>query len=238
MPAVIHSLIPQDDDAVAFYSSCMDLTNRVRKAITANAPLLPLLETNSDSVYIKAADGTMLVCNRGYINLFAPGTDPTGRSTAAYLNEDLVTAARSSDLLVLSGADDVMFIHPYHDTKGHSLSLRTFKGSLLGLGHPRHAIIGISRLIGVNVSERRERLLPLGRSWAIYETLKQRDQEIAVWVARGERIKAIAENFHVSEKTIENSRNSTMKALHLGNPVDLIKLMVRLQDGGFADFGL
>lgn len=229
---------PPTDNAVNFYSECIQLTATIRSAITTRTPVSSVIEGMPDFIYVKASDGTILVHNAAYEAMFSNRVPPTGRHSDSFLNDSIIPVSHGSDAMIVAGADELMFWHPGHDAEGRLVYFRTFKASLLGLGHPRKAILGISRVVSTNPNERLIKLLPLSQSWAMFNQLRDRDREIAAATARGERTKAIAERMSCSEKTVENSRNAVMKTLALESPAELIKLMVRLQDSGFSDFGL
>jgi DNA-binding CsgD family transcriptional regulator len=226
------------DDAVKFFGECCEIAEKVRNAIEQRTPVISTIESIQDAVYIKACDGTLLVNNSTFEKRFADCVMPTGRQSSAFLNDSILPFSQNSDAMIIEGADQMMFSHPGRDLEGQLVCFRTFKASLLGFGHPRKAILGISRLLSVDPDDRAVRLMPLSQSWIKFCTLRDRDREIAAATARGERTKVIAERMSCSEKTVENSRNTVMKTLSLDSPAELIKLMVRLQDSGFSDFGL
>ncbi|TWU47867.1 LuxR C-terminal-related transcriptional regulator [Rubripirellula reticaptiva] len=226
------------DQVESFMAECRSIVSEVHAAILADTPTDIAINSRPDCVFIKATDGTILDCNDSYRKLFSHHVSPTGRLGSAYLDESLIAASQLSDQLIISGADDVVFTHPCRDSHGRSITLRTYKSSLLGLGHPRYAILGICRLMRVSISDRHVRLLPLHASWNQFAKLKPRDQQIAAALARGEKLKTIASELSVSDKTVENARSQIFRHMNLDQAADLIKLLVRLQDNGFADFGL
>ncbi len=229
---------PPSDDCLAFYQQCSKLTATVRSAIQTKTPVISVIEHLPDFVYLKSTDGTMLVHNSAYELMFSNQTPPTGRHSTAFLNETIIPTSQHSDAMIVAGADELMFWHPGRDCEGRLVCFRTFKASLLGLGHPRKAILGISRLVSVDPDDRVLKLLPLSQSWQSFSTLRDRDRGIAAAIARGERTKRIADDMACSEKTVENTRSAVLKHLNLDSPAELIKLMVRLQDSGYCDFGL
>ena len=115
---------------------------------------------------------------------------------------------------------------------------RTFKRSMLGIGPPQLALFCVTQIMVTIECEDAQRVLNLSKRWRLFLDLDPRDQMIARLLGRGEKVRAIAAQVDVSEKTIDNRRNAILEHLSLANPHDLIKLMVRLQDNGFCDFGL
>ena len=139
--------------------------------------------------------------------------------------------------MILAGCTNTIFEHAGRDVDGRSVLCRTYKQSLLGLGHSQLAIFGATKVMHLE-SESAQKILDLARYWQLFQGLDGRDREIAKMLASGERIKTISQQFDVSEKTIDNRRNVILGQLSLVKPTELTKLLVRLQDNGFYDFGL
>ena len=116
--------------------------------------------------------------------------------------------------------------------------MRSYKRSLLGLGHPTMAILVIARVLEVITNSGAIRLGSLMEQWKLFCKLDEIDRAIVVGVARGNSVADIAAQQSVSKKTIENHRSAILKTLELDSSVELIKLVVRLQENGFGDFGV
>lgn len=198
----------------------------------------PIVERYQDAVYVKAADGQLVLTNRSYEEIFAGPVSALGRFGKDFLDATLKPASRCSDQLIISGCTQVEFEHYGRDANGRSLVFRTLKRSLLGAGHPKMAILGVTRILEVTEDERLQQILSLSKYWYLFSRLHARDREVAGAISRGEKIKTIAARLDLSEKTIENRRAAILAKLSLETPLDLVKLLVRFQDNGFADFGL
>lgn len=115
--------------------------------------------------------------------------------------------------------------------------MRTVKKSLLGLGHPTIAILGIVRVVEVlNYVGKPARSLRV--MWASFNQLDELDRNIAIGLARGKNVAMIAAENSVTKKTIENHRSNILRTLGYDSPISVIKLMVRLQENGYGDFGV
>lgn len=222
----------------SFAKSCRHLSGMVSTALVDHLPVQTIIEGSTDCVYIKAGDSTILAKNKAYEKIFARDADPVGRLAEAFLNETILPVSAASDNLIMCGCQDLFFWHAGRDSIGRAVSFTTYKTTLLGLGHPRMAILGISRMTAIDESSPALKMLSLSQSWTVFKSLKPRDQAIAICFGRGAKFKTIAVELEVSEKTVENSRNATLDALGLSNQTELIKLLVRLQDNGFCDLGL
>lgn len=215
------------------------LSVRVVRAVRELRDINAIIEECPHSVYIKAADGQMLFTNTVYDQLFGKGgVTSTGRYSQAFLDEIILPISKHSDALILSGCTLVKFDHPGRDSNKQSLLLRSVKKSLLGIGHPKIAILGVTQVLEVSDDDSRQKILSLARSWRLFASLDERDRECATMMVRGEKTKAIAEKFGVTDKTVDNRRAVILKTLNLKNPMELTRLLCRLQDNGFCDFGL
>lgn len=189
-------------------------------------------------MYVKTADGRLVLSNSQYDQFFAPDLSPVGRDTGKFLDHSILQVARISDDLILNGCEFAEFGHTGRSSNGDVLEMHTLKRSLLGIGHPTMAVLGITRIVRVTSDNNAARIQTLAGAWREFLQLHTRDQTIAIRIAQGAKIKAMAQELDVSEKTIENRRNVIYSALSVSGPTDLVKTMVRLQDNGFHDFGL
>ena len=181
----------------------------------------------------------MLLTNTRYERTFAGSQSSVGRFAEAFLDKTLLGVSRSSDEMIIAGCGELFFSHTGLDARGRVVKLESFKGSLLGAGHSNWAIFGVAHLLEISKEDDPSfKLLPLSNSWRLFSGMKDRERQTAVLIAKGTRIKDIATDLGVSEKTVDNTRASVLEKLGLEQPADLIKLLVRIQDNGFADFGL
>ncbi|GAA4455387.1 helix-turn-helix transcriptional regulator [Novipirellula rosea] len=232
------TMIPHINET-SFQAEVGQLVKDIVGAIRSRNPLNTLIDSWHDPIYIKSADGQMLVANKAYEHTFAGDVSSVGRFSSDYLNETIKPVSASSDALIMQGCTSVDFEHLGRDQHGRMLLLRTIKRSLLGSGHTRAAILGVTRIVEVQTENPGAlRLLDLARVWEQFVRLDDREKKVAVLVAKGESVKDMAKILDVSDKTIENRRNSGMRKLGVENQAGLIRLMVRFQDNGFHDFGL
>ncbi len=210
----------------------------VMRSIEEGVSLNSQFEDETDAIFIKTVDGKILHTNHVYCTLFSGQQIALGRHASSYLSQSINQIAHHSDEMLLAGAMVVQFDHIGHDTFGREVRLRTFKRTLLGVGHSTMAILGVTRLLDVVGNTEVFRLQSLKDQWRLFSQLDDLDRAIAIGVGQGITISEIAQNHSVTKKTIENHRNSILKTLHLNSSIDLVKLMVRLQENGFGDFGV
>ncbi|WP_197356600.1 helix-turn-helix transcriptional regulator [Aureliella helgolandensis] len=216
----------------------VQLVRAIASAVTSLSDLRSVIEPSQNCVYIKSADGQILFTNSNHDRVFGSGATSTGRYSKTFLDETVVPVSEHSDRLITNGCAFVQFQNPGRDSNGQIVLLQTVKFSLLGIGHPKLAILGVTEILEVAEQEPSKRVLSLSRSWHIFTQLDERDRKCAAMFAHGEKTKAIAEKFGVTDKTIDNRRVGILKAFGLNNTMELTRLLCRLQDNGFCDLGL
>ena len=207
-------------------------------SLESGAAIGEQMKLESDAVCIKSVDGRILMSNEAYETMFSDEKLAIGRPDSSYLKDSVQEIARLSDNMLLAGCQMLQFDHVGHDSSGRDVRFRTYKRSLLGMGHPTMAIIGITRLLEVISNSGVIRLSKLTDQWKSFSQLDDFDRGIAIGLGRDLSVGDIATNHNVTKKTIENHRAAILKTLKLNSPVELIKLVVRLQENGFGEFGV
>lgn len=202
----------------------------------SSSELVSIIEKSPRCVYVKSADGTILFGNSPYERIFSGGIT-NGRNSQQFLDSTILGVSQHSDQLILAGCDTVLFEHHGRDKTGRQVRMHTVKKSLLGCQQARAAILGITAA-ETHEDQEAMKLIALSRCWDIFRNLAERDREIAVAIAKGQKSRSLAELYEVTDKTIDNRRTHVLKVLELENTMDLARLLTRLQDNGYCDFGL
>ena len=214
------------------------VTSNIVTCLESGSELEGHLTREADAVCIKSVDSRVLASNMAYEKMFADDKLTLGRVGCSYLNESLQKIAKHSDVMLLDGCQVIQFDHIGRDSLNRDVRFRTYKRSLLGMGHPTMAILTVARALEVIGNSAVARLRGLKDQWRLFCTLDDFDRQIAIGLGRGQSVAIIASHHNVTKKTIENHRSALLKTLDLDSPVSLIKLVVRLQENGFGDFGV
>jgi len=228
----------EQDRSSSFSAAAGRVADDFLAALKSGNSVTAILEAQSDSIYVKSSEGLVIYSNAACEELFSASMSCQGRLASAFLNDTVIAVSKHSDALVLAGCQTAEYDHPGCDARGRHVLFRTYKKSLLGSGLPQLAIFGMTRVIEITDDRPTRKIHDLSRAWFALKELEERDREIAMLIARGDKLKDIATKMGTSHKTIENRRNAMISRLGLESTLDLVKLMVRLQDNGFADFGL
>lgn len=208
----------------------------IKKSFELNEPIN--LDDETECIYVKSADGQILYANAAYMDVFSKDGLAVGRFSASFLQRTVVPVSESSDRMVLTGCTRVVFDHYGHDSQGRPTLFQTAKVSLLGLGSPSVAILGVTRIREVLENRSDIKIALLSEKWNRFQRLDSQDREIAVQLAKGLTPAEIAQQMSVAKRTIENHRRSILEKLGEQSQINLAKLLVRLQDRGYGDLGL
>lgn len=212
----------------------------VREVIMDGGNLEDSLGSLEDCVCLKSADKRLLYTNPACKRVLRVDSIAVGQLGESLMAPSTGRVSDLSDELILSGCTDLIFDHLGHDRDGLQLSMSTAKFSLLGLGHRSMAILGVTRIhreLGEE-SDQRVRAAMLSEKWGRFQAMDANDRQLAVRLVRGESIGKIAEDCSVSKRTVENRRARILKHLDVETPLELAKLLIKLQENGFGDLNL
>jgi len=221
-----------------FAVECTQAFDTFISALKNNEPIQPVLESIGDALYIKSPDGQIIYSNQIYVNVFGGGSSVIGRFGEDFLTATIVPVSRASDDLITQGCTLAEFEHPGIDSQGRHVLFRTFKQSLREAKRPELGVFGITRIIEVRAEGPKNAGPTLTQQWQCFQSLTQEEQTVAIQSVHGHRVSDIASGLNVSTKTVDNRRSTVLKKMKLENLLDLTKLMVRLQDNGYVEFGL
>ena len=222
----------------SFANECRLVFEEFVSALESDSSPQLILENVRDSIFIATLQGQILYSNRAYQEVFGGAINIIGRFGDSFLTNTVAPVSSASDQLIASGCRFVEFEHPGIDAQGRDVLFRSLKLSLLPLKRPNLGVFGVTRIIEVRNSELTASAPTLIEQWCAFQTLSTEERDVALQTIRGTRVKEIADRLGVSSKTIDNRRSSVLSKLSVQNSFELTKLMVRLHDNGFTDFGL
>ncbi|GAA5504750.1 helix-turn-helix transcriptional regulator [Novipirellula caenicola] len=189
----------------------------------------PDLNRFTDCVYIKDAHGCIIRENQALCDVFANGGTMIGRTVGSDETDN------HTDAVLLLGNPWIECQHFAANADGRMCALQTFKRRLDELADPAFCILGVSRILGFVDKDEDVRRLSLREQFAVFNTLDDIDHTICRMIADGESTKDIAATVHLTTKSIENRRQRIMTSLGLRRPVEIVKLLVRLEENRMID---
>lgn len=217
-----------------FETTVQRITELVIDGLRRRGAFQRLLLPEVDAIYLKSTDGYVHFANAAYQKLFSAGVDPAGKVGATYLHSTIVDVSQRSDKMILGGCSSLQFNHVGKDPQGRSLQFRTYKRSLLDFGDPHCAILGISRVVEL-LENKAAMPSTLTEMWQRFRSLPEADRTYAIALAGGADGDISEQE---SSPDLSARRKSILESMQLESQIDLIKLIVRLQDNGFGQFGV
>ncbi|WP_442511457.1 LuxR C-terminal-related transcriptional regulator [Novipirellula sp. SH528] len=195
-----------------------------------NAPgAEPDLSRFTDCVYIKDAHGCIIRENQALCDAFANGGTMIGHKVG------IDDTCNHLDAILLLGNPWVECQHYAPNGDGRMCVLQTYKRRLDEINDPAFCMLGISRILGFVDKEEDVRRLSLREQFAVFNSLDDIDHTICHMIAEGESTKDIAASVSLTTKSIENRRQRIMTSLGLRRPVEIVKLLVRLEENRMID---
>lgn len=183
----------------------------------------PDLSRFPDCVYIKDASGHVIRENRAFRDAFAQGETMIGQPVSS---DPTFTHL---DAVLMRGHPWIECQHFFSQPRGKSV-LQTYQRRLDEIEDPAFCILGVTRILGYLERDEEVRQLSLREQFAVFNGFDETDHTICHMIAEGESTKDIAATVGLTTKSIENRRQRMMIALGLQRPVEIVKLMVRLEE--------
>lgn len=210
----------------------------VSDAVTGDWQTIAALNDLPDAVYIKNAEGVLVEVNDAYLREFCPDGSPLGRSGTAFLDKSILEVSQQTDSLIVGGTNRVECEHVARLGDGRLCTVRTHKRSLAELGNPGLAILGVSRRERVLDDDEAAVRVKLADQNVTFRAMDESDRQICRLLGRGAKVREIADELQLTSRAVEQRKRRILETLELDQTIDLVKLLVRLQDGGFVDLGL
>ncbi|WP_197169437.1 helix-turn-helix transcriptional regulator [Novipirellula galeiformis] len=184
----------------------------------------PDLSRFTDCVYIKDASGSIIRENRAFCDAFANGETMIGRPLSS---DETFTHL---DAVIMLGSPWIECQHFSSDAAGRMCALQTYERRLDEIEDPAFCILVVTRILGYLDKEEDVRRLSLREQFAVFNTFDDTDHTICRMIAEGESTKDIAAAVSLTTKSIENRRQRMLTSLGLQRPVEIVKMMVRLEE--------
>jgi DNA-binding NarL/FixJ family response regulator len=231
--------VPHARTALAeFETLVQSVFDDVAGCLLDNGQLDSVLAKVATPVYVKDENWRILYSNPAYIQFFATDLVPIGCAGETFLDESIIHVSQASDQLISKGADRLFFEHVGTHSDGRTYLMRTAKRALTSKENPGISILGVTeivKLISVESDKLSQRRL-LAQQWDKFRLLDERDRDIAVAIAQGHGSAEIAEQHDITKRTVENRRKHLLRHMKLESQLGLVKLIVRFEENGFAEF--
>lgn len=193
---------------------------------------------HDDIICIKNAASVVVATNPAFQRRLTDGQDPIGRHSLDLIDPSSRSASKLSDELVAGPTREIEFVYEARGGDGATYEMRCYKWSLRDLEEPSWAIGMVNRRVA-RLSQRSPwiSLCKQGR-YDAFRQLSESDRWVCQQLAQGRSSIEIGRDMGLTRRAIEMRKRKVLDALGLETVADLIRLMVRLHDGGYVDLGL
>lgn len=223
-----------------FYQLSCRIYRGVSEAVRNGASIEAVINRENVPVYLKSVDKRILAFNDVYKRTFTPDALPLGKFGESFLHETVIPISQASDRMIMTGATALIFDHYGNDADGDAMLFRTAKFNLIGRNRSTFAVLGITKIEKRIETKGRDlsRNALLARQFELLQGLSTEDRQLAISIGQGKTPVEISSNLDVSRRTFETRRTDLLKAMQVDTPLELVKLLVRLDERGYADLNL
>lgn len=225
-----------DDNGLhAGYSCSFDdekklLNDYVRSCAQEDRDGIADLEQFESCVLVKNGNRAIVHANVAVREMFANGHTVIGTSTDGLVGEQTRRISQMTDELVLSGVEQLEFDHPFRDAQNRLFHLQIYKRRLDELSDPSYSILVLIRATRLEAEAVSERRMSLSQQLLKFRALDDTDQRICRLYHQGESTKAISQEVGLATRSVELHRQKIMDTFGFDKPVEIIKLLTRLEE--------
>ena len=182
-------------------------------------------------VVIKDVERNVRVENQAFRDFFLGGKSCVG--SRLEIPPKFSHLSELSDDLILAGANELELFHLGADSRRRACTMRTFKRRLSGdVASSKYAILEVSRHLSYVQSSEEERSKSLPEVLSLVQQLDATDQAICRGFAMGDSTKAIALSVGLTSRSVEKRRQKIMDRFGFERPIEIVKMLVRLEVNG------
>jgi hypothetical protein len=186
-------------------------------------------------VAIKGVDRSITIENASFRRYIMQGKSAVGKTLDELLIRELAATSQKTDAMVLDGVSVLELDHLAVWDNGRHCTMTTFKRRLDELGSNQYKILLISRFkefVGPNLSDSKR---SLGDSLLVLQNLDSIDQKICQGIVEGDATRDIANRVGLTSRSVELRRQKILDAFGFIRPIEIVKLIVRLEENGLLD---
>lgn len=220
------------NDDFQFRRSFLDERNEIIDCILAATSLESVdLDKFESLVSIKDASRRITLQNLPF-RQFMAGSESANESSLK-LQPKFEKLSETTDGLILDGVRSLELEHIGSGFSGRPCLLQTFKRRLIeDLKDPQYAILLICRPISYVGTSDEERQQNLAELMALMRQLDTTDELICRGYAMGDTTKDIAASVGLTARSVENRRQKILDIFGFERPIQIVKMLVRLEENG------
>lgn len=183
-------------------------------------------------VAIQSVDRIVTAENKSFRDLFMGGRSALGWNADSQLSVDALRTWQNADQMILDGASYLELKHDATFLDGRRGTLISYRRRLDELHDPSFKLLFVSRVVSFVESTNIERKQSLHELFARLHKLDENDQLICRHYAMGDTTKEIAKRVGLTSRSVEMRRQKILNTFGFKRPIEIIKMMVRLEEHG------
>lgn len=168
---------------------------------------------------------------RRYVN---KGRSAEGLRAEQFLSPHVAKASQATDQLILDGILSLQVEHLSLWEGNKTITMLTYKRRLDDLKNPACAILMVARAKEYVRSTEFERKLSLNEALVLLQQLDEKDRRICNGLLLGDTTKETADSIGMTPRAVELRRQRIMDLFHFERPIEIVKLLVRLEENGLV----
>ncbi len=213
-----------------------DEKNRIIAAVVEWGQTDCRMELNIDQfeslVAIKGSDRAISAENSMFRRYIMQGKSAIGLTLDDFLLPELSLTSQKTDGLILDGVSALEFDHFGVWDSGRRCTMTTFKRHLGEIESIKYKILLISRIKGFVTAETDSPKRSLGEYLVLLQKLDATDQTICKGIIQGDATRDIANRVGLTCRSVELRRQKVLDLFGFQRPVEIVKLIVRLEENG------
>lgn len=183
-------------------------------------------------VTMKNADRTVTYSNPAFNAFMLGGKTVLDQALDNRLALGLRRVSQSTDNLILGGVQSLELEHVGSGIDNRPCTFLSWKRKLDELKDVKYVILLVCRPIEYLSASHTDHLRDLAEMLMLFEQLDATDQAICKRYANGDSTKEIAVKVGLSTRSVENRRQKILAYFGFERPIEIVKLLVRLEENG------
>jgi AraC-like DNA-binding protein len=183
-------------------------------------------------VAVQSMERIVTAENKPFRDLFMGGRSALGWNADSLLSVDAQRTWQNADQMILDGACYLELKHEASFLDGRRGTLITYRRRLDELHDPSYKLLLVSRIVAFSDASLTKKKRSLNELFSQLQQLDANDQLICRHYAMGDPTKEIAKRVGLTSRSVEMRRQKILTAFGFERPVEIIKMMVRLEEHG------
>lgn len=183
-------------------------------------------------ILIKNAQRVITFDNANFRRFIMAGRSAEGLRSEQFLSPHVAKIALAGDQMILDGVLSIEAEHLAAWEGNRTVIMTSYKKRLDDLKNPACTILMIARAKDFVRSTEFERRLSLNEALVLLKQLDEKDRRICNGLLAGDSTKETADSVGMTPRAVELRRQRILDLFGFERPIEIVKLLVRLEESG------